>query len=244
MDTAWFGVDQDGNLALFDTGEAGAIPVDLPGFGESSQPLGGHPDGFGAICKAIGLDSEDEEQDFFDPDVPIPVYRYVHAEPTNLAGRYELQHTPKRPGRIAEVPVELRAGILRLPVRFADGPPVQPAEHVPCSAWASVWVSADGTIARALPGRERDAEKEWREVGDPSVRFERASGEILTLDAAAPPPSEPLPNALPPRSPASSTPDEMRAALGLPPRPAAPPERTAPAGDTPATPGKPWWKFW
>ncbi len=171
MDTAWFGVDADGNLALFDTGEAGAFPEDAVGFGDYSRPLGGSQDGFAAICEAVRV-----SEDIWEEDAAPTVFRYSHEDDNWIAGRYVRQQAPVRPARIEEVPAALRGGIVKLPVRFAAGDVVQPVEHVPCDAWGPIWLSADGKVARPFPGRESEADEEWENIADDAVRFERDPG--------------------------------------------------------------------
>lgn len=190
MDTAWFGVDADGNLALFDTGEAGALPEDAAAAGDHARPLGGAPDGFAAIAAALKL-----PEDLWEEAPDSPVFRYTHDDDNWIAGRYTREQVPARPARIEALPPALREGVVPLPVRFADGDPIQPVEHVPSVAWGAVWLSSDGTVARPFPGREDEAEEEWEAVEDVGIRFERDPGAARSrgVNAPAAPESEPVP---------------------------------------------------
>lgn len=176
MDTAWFGVDEDGNLALFDTGEAGAMPENAVGFGDYDQPVGKHAAGFTAISEAVKL-----PEDFWEEETGGPVFRFSHDTDNVIAGRYVQTYAPPRPARIEEVPVDLREAIAKLPVRFVEKPAVQPAEHLPSQSWGAVWLSADGKVARPFPGRERDAAEEWAQIREvyPDAVYEGPSLEAL-----------------------------------------------------------------
>lgn len=201
MDTAWFGVDADGNVALFVTGEAGAMPTDAVGAGDYGRELGGHPDGFEAIRAVLGV-----AEDIWDEEAAGRVYRFTHDDDNWVAGRYVQAYAPERPARIEEVPAELREGIVKLPVRFVTKPAIQPVEHVPCDAWGAVWLSSDGNVARPFPGREAEAEEEWPDVDDPSVTFERDPGVAVAGASSAAPSASPAPRAPVPRAPAPRAP--------------------------------------
>lgn len=237
MDTAWFGVDLDGRLAVFDTGEAGAIPEDAVGLGDYERALGGFPQAFEAISEAVGMSDEEP----YAPDPKSPVYRYEHNAENWAAGPYVQAHAPARPVTIDRVPEALRPGIVPLPVRFAEAQPVQPVEHVPCTSWGPVWLSSDGKELRPFPGREEEADEELEDV--PDVTYVRDPGRALRTKGAtqsAPPTASPPPLSEEARWEAARRAFGGKEAKPAPPSTAAPTSPEAP----PAPPKKPWWRFW
>lgn len=169
MDSCWFAVDLDGNVAMFDTGEGGALPV------FASFPLGGEAGGGeefegGQLLAAALLaraktdaalaellpDDEDTlrtvaEAGYWEMDLDGPrllrslgVWFYECDE--GMAFPYVRQGTAVGPVVVGDLPADIAARFLdaKLPVRFAEEAELQPGEYGPVEAWGDAWVDRDG----------------------------------------------------------------------------------------------------
>lgn len=137
MDTTWFAIDDDGHVAVFDSGEAGAVPVDAY-LGEDYHPI---------------------EDTVLEAGTP---YRYEHDN--LIAGPYGQVDAPADPLTATGLPGEVVARMVRFKGRFAECDDLQPAEHWPVEAWGSAWLSSDETTVRCLPGREETYDEEVAEL--------------------------------------------------------------------------------
>jgi hypothetical protein len=120
-DTSWWGVDKHGHVALFSTGEAGAMP-DRARDEAPAEP----PEGERAIT-------------------------YDHADFDNwISGPYQREPLPERPWRLEPDAVKKlrRKGLVQFDqLDFRRELVLQPAEHMECMIWGGEWVSATGEVA-------------------------------------------------------------------------------------------------
>jgi hypothetical protein len=129
MDTRWFAVDLDGNVALFWTSEDGAVPIGAAG--EESVDLVG-------LCRALGTDPDE----LWERDAPAGMFGYRHRWPE--PGQYaRTQHIPERPVRLEALDPATRTalGKFQLPIRFAEAETVHLADHIDASR-AMTWHDA------------------------------------------------------------------------------------------------------
>ncbi|MEN0061053.1 MAG: hypothetical protein AAGA48_02830 [Myxococcota bacterium] len=219
MDTVWFSVDDEGHVAVLDSGEAGTLPEAwkggedagydfmqlLPRLGilvsadaapgretdakeitletVSSVDWGrvilvesAHPrlldrfvgatafDGESATYLLIQSDEASEGQlteawrrglvrrawaPFWRTETPpsalFGVYEYTH-DTYGVSQPYERVGVPSRPLHIDDLPTSIQEFAIRLPVRFADAPRLQPASHLPCANWQNAWADVDGNV--------------------------------------------------------------------------------------------------
>jgi hypothetical protein len=247
MDSVWFAVDQDGHVAIFSTGEAGAMPEDAAGEDEGNNDLyeaigklqkngdeilepyrhmrdggelGHESPRLVTEEKSFGqyvyfLDSPDPVKDeiaagkgvvmraakgcvvyfkessyemvkrlheqkqcrgcFFHfrfdedggPTMPERgLYDYGHTCENWISGPYGREASPSKPLTIFEVPKEIRDKIVKLPVKFADAPYIQPAEHLDCFSWEVAWLELDGKHVHAFPDHEAEAKEMYGKGGE------------------------------------------------------------------------------
>lgn len=220
MDTCWFAVDDEGHVAVLETGQSGARPLAWTG-----EPYGGQaifdavrsagfpvgvPDALacepsgrlwwrGEDLSLPGAPFLDEHHDLLvrlaHPRVAslIPGAAALPVEggapfavvscsvpgtlisallrrgliecawswcalPPNLFGLYDYRNddsgasmpyaragAPVRPLRIVDLPTQMQQMAMRLPVRFAQTPLLQPAGLLPCLSRELQWVDIDGT---------------------------------------------------------------------------------------------------
>jgi hypothetical protein len=173
MDSSWFAVDQDGAVAVFDTGEGGALPSAdrFPKGGEAggddgidpfrtlvllierraardpelARVLGEAPDWKEKL--EAGL-MEMEEPDRDEVAAWVGLYWYSCTEP--LAAPFVRSVVVPRPLPVAEWPSDLAARLrgAGLPVRFAEHPAVAPGEHVAVESWDHHWLDRAGKLHR------------------------------------------------------------------------------------------------
>jgi hypothetical protein len=179
MDTSWFGVDAEGHVALFDTGEGGGVP----------QPLAGARDELldSTVLRAahavVGLTEPrfedpkaaqparigDSVEDRLDEGGPSEFGLYHYGEDETL---YRRLSSPSRPLLFEQLPEELRRKIpsFRLPeVSFADKPALQLEEYADAIDYyghRSWYESEDGTMACARRGHEREFRALFRTDAD------------------------------------------------------------------------------
>lgn len=181
MDTTWFAVDRDGHVAVFDSGEAGAVPVE--GYTDEWEPI------LDELVKAAGgpaLDEEDEEDAWENRPqrlAALGIYYYAHEEWENaLAGPYQRSGAPKAPMPGAKVPRGLLEQMVSFDGRFAETERLQPVEHWPSDAWSDAWVSTDGGSVHCVPGHEDQYAKHFADLQ--AITAEQR----LALDPPARPP--------------------------------------------------------
>jgi len=151
MDTNWFAVDKDGQVAFFVSDENGSVPngaseVDVEGL---LRALGGKPSevGFASFLAELasrGLHVYEDASEWF-------------------SGPYQRTHRPKKPLHVDQLPPQLRAEVKAVrfdDLRFEDKKRLQPCDHAEGYAWGGVYLSEDGKTVRAIPGHE----KQYREA--------------------------------------------------------------------------------
>ena len=179
MDSTWFAVDEDGEVAYFDAGEGGAVP--LGGFPLGGE-AGGHdegameeiellaaglwaraanderlrevlPDSFDQVRRSV---SSTSEWDLVDPllrSVGIWTYwnDYGDAVPYVRTGQVP------RPLRVSDLDEDTQRRLrdARLPLRFAACELIAPGEHISVATWGPVWFD---TAGRPHPADGREAE--------------------------------------------------------------------------------------
>jgi hypothetical protein len=248
MDSVWFAVDQDGRVAIFSTGEAGAMPEDAAGEEEGNHDLYqalaklpkksqeivepyrhqgrgeavGHAstqlvtaenawgqyiflldspdplkaeidDGKGQLMRAdkgcavffsqvtyelvkrlhdeklcrgcfFHFRSEEGQKEGSMPERGL--YSYGHTCENWISGPYGREASPSEPITVFELPKVVRERIVKLPVKFADTPYLQPAEHVECFSWEVAWLELDGKHVHAFPEHEQEAQEMYGKEGD------------------------------------------------------------------------------
>lgn len=175
MDTTWFAVDEDDQVAMFETGEGGSLP--RPGF-----PCREPEDVLAAVLWALARSDERLREilpetleevvnaidDLSSFAVTTQLLRslgvWVYDGPVGSATPYVHEGGGMGPPlRVEVLDEELRQALksARLPVRFRDAPVLAPGEHVPVSTWDSVWFDRQG---RAHPSEGK--EKAFAEMGE------------------------------------------------------------------------------
>lgn len=160
-DTAWFGVDADGHLALFDTGEDGILPLSPIEQGPEALPVseeGAYWEQLAAIAEALGHDADDD--DLTEPAFLAALGLFSYETDYGLVP-YERSAVPERPLRADDLPASVKRQLAWMPlpkVHFASDAVVQPAEFAEeVATWSSPdlgYLTADGAFRHALPGHE------------------------------------------------------------------------------------------
>jgi hypothetical protein len=182
MDTDWFAVDKCGHVALFRSGESGAVPLEAAIF---LGPDGGDD----ALGKAIfgKTIAEQEEMDEWPDTGSAGLFNYEHETDNWISGPYQRQGAPDKPVRLEDLPPEVKQKLKDLrfvTLCFQETPKIQPVEHLTCESWEGAWLSLDGKNARPVPGRE----KEYREIYD-NISAETAASDGITWEAPKAPSS-------------------------------------------------------
>jgi hypothetical protein len=94
------------------------------------------------------------------------IYVYSHTCENWISGPYGREAAPTAPISVEDLPPEVRADLVRLPVSFRDDPYIQPAEHVPCASWEAAWLETDGRHVHAFDGQEAEVARLYGEGGD------------------------------------------------------------------------------
>lgn len=179
MDSTWFAVDADGHVALFETGEGGAIPTsgDFPYGGEAG---GDDPFEIDLLAAPLLLAwaarrpelrsrlPEDDAaalavlQDGFwqswDDNgrllAALGLFSFVCEDYD--AGPYDRESEVPEAITVAQLPAVLQARLKTacLPVRFAEVRQLAPGEYGPVEAWTPHWVDTKGGVH---PCREGEA---------------------------------------------------------------------------------------
>ena len=191
MDSTWFAVDADGNIAVFDTGEGGCVP-------EGDFPLGGEAGSYefepsDLLARAMIARARTDERlaallpdnveeleklageiDFEERDMllrHLGVWTYDCEEP--VAAPYLRRGDVRSPLRLDDLDPETRTRFSRasLPVRFAESPRLAPGEHAAVFAWSAFWLDLEGKPHPTENGRD-DYEEEVREYLEDSDIYE------------------------------------------------------------------------
>lgn len=133
MDTEWFAVDANGHVAIFDTGEDGALPI-------AAANLGGD-------ATAAHQLVQDEER-------PLALFCYARDHGDD-PGRYQRTAAPPQPLHVDDLPAAVRqaVGALRLPVSFSADETIHLADHLR-DEQACYW-GEDWTLRGFGPGLPR-----------------------------------------------------------------------------------------
>ncbi|MFO7563141.1 MAG: hypothetical protein R6X02_10900 [Enhygromyxa sp.] len=125
MDTSWFAVDQAGHVAIFDSGEDGAVPF-------AALSLGGacaaDPEAK-QVCELLApqLVDDDGWEELYEAG---PFFHYVNGDYGNPGHYLRTAHTPAQPARVAALPEALRSKMLRLPIDFTSAESLHLAEFM------------------------------------------------------------------------------------------------------------------
>lgn len=180
MDTAWFGVDDAGHVALFESMEGGAVPSTVTSQEALSERV------VLEVAQVPYVDERPAEEpsrawdDVRECVEKHGVYRYEHQLTENSApGPYTRLARPVFPLRIEALPREVRGAAVRLPgVRFAHRPLLQPMDYVACRAYSERgYVSLERQAVVALESLH------WMEAVGEGLR--QRGWRRLTIDAPA-----------------------------------------------------------
>jgi hypothetical protein len=157
MDTEWFAVDRDGQVAVFVSGENGSVPADAP--------PGDIDDVLGALGSAISFENSDDATVF--PEVARLGLHVYEAGLSWFSPPYERTYRPERPLHVDQLPPTLRqqAKAVRFDdLRFADHDVLQPCDRAEGYAWAAGYVAEDGHTVRPVPGKEAEYRQEVEDM--------------------------------------------------------------------------------
>ncbi len=171
MDSEWWAVDENGEVARFSTGEDGALPS------AAGVVLGNADDGGAhAFFHAKYEEAWDEEAD---EALDIGVTTYANDDYGN-PGAYVRRKRPSKPLMLAELPAEARAQVskLKLPISFASADKVHLADLGNLGEM-SMW-SDPGAVTFG----DDDYEAALRGELDPDADIERVRAEGRAKEAA------------------------------------------------------------
>lgn len=166
MDMLWFAIDQDGNVAVFSTGENGHAPIharEADVVYEMEQQRLGQP--------------TDELIEEFGPRLGMFVYDYE--EGFDPISPYRRAGSPATPIHVDQLPPAVRSqckSIQFTGVRFKDADMVQPLESMACAYWYDdrvAFVKSDGLTVLPIPGRESQYREQFQEMvqNGPGLEF-------------------------------------------------------------------------
>jgi hypothetical protein len=159
MDTEWFAVDRDGQVAFFVTGEAGSVP-------------NGAAEGIvDAVLGALGSKQTQEGLDYDEEALGQELARlglHVYEDDSRwFTGPYRRAHRPKKPLHVDQLPPALRNELKAIRfdgLSFEDKKVFQPCEYAEGYAWASGYVAEDGKTIRPIPGKEQEYRQEVEQM--------------------------------------------------------------------------------
>jgi hypothetical protein len=154
QDTEWFAVDAAGHVAVFVSGENGAVPEKAY---RAEDML--------ALLRQMGSNLPPDEGSEY------PAWEVLIAEAVRLGlfvydhpgfwfcEAYTCEGKPERSLHVDQLPPALRKQIKK--VQFQDAhydqaTPVQPCDSEACESWTPLYLSGDGKTVRPMPGREGD----------------------------------------------------------------------------------------
>jgi hypothetical protein len=154
MDTEWFAVDRDGQVAVFITGENGSMPTEAQEVNvrEVLQTL----------SASLPAEDLDPGQVLYETALPelARLGLHVYEDDTDwFSGPYVRTYRPERPLHVDQLPPQLREQIKAVrfdDLRFADKDVLQPCDHAEGDAWPSGYLSEDRETARPIPGQEAE----------------------------------------------------------------------------------------
>ncbi len=173
MDSTWFAVDEDGHVAVFDTGEGGVAPT------SDAFPMGGEAGGRNPLEPAdvfleliaarattdAALAAVLAERDPWRASLEQGLWQLEDDEAADLAGwlgvfhyacvdqlavPYTREVPVAAPVHLDALPPALAERLRRatLPLRFAATPVLAPGEHVEVVGWSQVWIDRHGCAHR------------------------------------------------------------------------------------------------
>jgi hypothetical protein len=149
MDTDWFAVDRDGQVALFISGENGSV------VGDASQG------DVNALLSALGskLSFETHDEGAILPELERRGLHVYVDDSDWFSGPYVRTRRPGKPLHVDQLPPRLRAQVKAVrfdDLRFADKDVLQPCDHAEGYAWPSGYLSEDRKTAHPIPGKEAE----------------------------------------------------------------------------------------
>jgi hypothetical protein len=203
MDSTWFAVDANGELAFFDTGEGGCLP-------EGGFPAGGEAGGrkknaledtqllaYALLARAqrddrlrsmLPNDAEklaaliDESQDAWEFMTPLlrSLGVWTYSCDDSVATPYlreGLAIEPLRIGEFAE-PLQRRFDSAQLPIRFSEMPAIAPGEFVGVTAWSPLWFDLKGQPHPTIDQGD-EFEEHVADIGSWQIEAEAREGNTL-----------------------------------------------------------------
>jgi len=168
MDTQWFAIDQNGYVARFFSGAGGAVPN--VAYSPDALDLLEDMDLDEADRAGMGLGSRPEVPAAQLPDDKrLFLYKTSDALDECLAERYERTSVPNKPLHIDELPPQVRAAIAAMRfdgLDFTKTAVFQPVELTECATWDPAYLTGDGKMVKAVPGREKDYAEFYKERRD------------------------------------------------------------------------------
>ena len=178
MDSTWFAVDENGEVAYFETGEGGAMPEgDFPCGGEAGGYSGEALEEAQLLARVLWARAQSDERlrallparlrqvemalEDGDWELVQPLLRsfgvWTYECPEQDAFPYARSGDVPRPVRLDDLDDETRRRFqkAKLPLRFADEPLIAPGEFMPVVAWGPVWFDREGQ-PHATSGQERE----------------------------------------------------------------------------------------
>ena len=132
MDTSWFAIDEAGRVAVFDSGEDGAVPLAAISLGGASEP---DPEAE-QILELLPLGHADDSWDAIYEAGPF--FHYRNGDYGDPGHYVRTDHAPTRAANVASLPQALREKMLRLPVDFTTAATVHLADFM-ADAEAATW---------------------------------------------------------------------------------------------------------
>ena len=182
MDATWFAVDEDGQVAVFDSGEGGAVPEGPFPMDEekaNSPELVLEDDELLARLLLVRAQSDEKLKALLPKDLRSLEQALLSSYSSELYGvllrslgvwTYEVPDGSSMPyERLGSVgnPIQVEdfdedtwmmLEDARLPVRFAESKYLAPGEHLPVSAWGPIWFDRQGK-AHPTQGQEQEFER-------------------------------------------------------------------------------------
>lgn len=134
MDSEWFAVDQEGNIAIFETQEAGIIPDTAEGADQGS--VYGVLDQFSSAFNLPEFHDMDDEVLTDERLNILGVFHYVHDD--YQGEPYDRRYVPRNPRKLKDLPAELQSifGSVRfVDFKFSEMPQIFPRRYFACIGW-------------------------------------------------------------------------------------------------------------
>jgi hypothetical protein len=177
MDSQWFAVDQQGHVAVFDTGEGGPLP-ESPGqtretSGQALQEL------MTFLQARRGPEPEPPPRrrrrwDPFGEYVSLGLFHYWYGDESELPlgafflDLYRRRQGPADPVHVEELPPQLRRLCKQISfnLAFSGVDRIQPVEFLSCSFYYDppAYLCSDGRTVKVLPGMETEVADLWKKL--------------------------------------------------------------------------------